>query len=475
MTPIDIMPPQATPVKAAAGRPSKGEDAKEDNGDGGFAGAMKQVAKDKKQPNAAERQQGHAKETEDAGARLPMAERTERRHRFLTEGEVDGKAQADTESDDGEPQASEQGASGNMRGVQDVLAMMAVHARGHDNRSATHREDKQAASSIDVREEQPVTGDKDTAAALEKLNVLSIKTETHLARANAQPVATDVAQKLAQFAAAQPVGARKGGEPATKTTALSEPNGGVKAHDAEAGDAVLPKGGQPGAEVDASQGGLANLAGGGRGAKEDAKLALRALGPAEAANAPADKAQPSTPAGSPVEQLMPRLLDTAREMKSAEPGAATATTNGPHTPAAGPIRVLSIDLHPAELGAVTVRMSLSGETLGVQIEAHRPETARLLQSDASALSDMLRTAGVQVDGVVVRAANMDAVSGNTGSGQSFMQGNSQSQPGGAQQDARASGGNGREQDRQPSGDGGQDQGRNGQQRPERVAGRGLYV
>lgn len=474
MNPTDIAPVRNAPTKGA-GRSSKGEDSAEDAGDNGFARTMKQVVNGRKQPTAAVRQPGHAQGMADVRARFLEAVKSERNEPAAGDGQITSEGQSGdderVERQDGEAVGSEPGTAG-LRGTHDVLALMMAHGNGH----ATRRDGEVPSALANDSDPQPGLPKTDAAAALEKLNLVSMKLETHLAQ-NAAPVSAETAQKLAQLGNGRVGATAKAFEPtvATKASTPGEPRADAKAHDAEATDAMLRVNGQPGTALDANQRGNGALAGGDPGGKGDPKSALREPASAEPANPVADKAASTVPTGSPMEQLAPRLLDTAREMKAVDPAAATASTSAAATPAAGPMRVLSIDLHPADLGSLTVRMSLAGDTLGVHIEAERPETARLLQNDASALSDMLRTAGVQVDGVTVRAAQMDTVSGGTGTGQSFMQDNSQSQPGGAQADARASGGNGRGQDRQPSGESRQDQSQNGQQRSQRSTGSGLYV
>lgn len=475
MTPTDILPVQTKPAKSA-GSSRKGEDAAADAGETGFARAMKQVANGKKQSTAAARQPGHVQEMAAARARLLEGEKSQRSERALVADEIASEADEDDNGrlarEDGETQVPAQGVTAS-RETHDVLALMMAHSRGHE---VPRHDAVPTARSIDG-EQTPAISNVASASVLEKLNVVSIKLETHLAQANAQPASMEIAHKLAQLGTDRAGGTTKADRAAvaTKVVVPGEHGPSVKVSAPEASEETLLANGQMVAEFNAGQRGSENLAGGDRGGKDDAKLAPARLDNAEAIKPVADKAALPVSTGSPMEQIAPRLIDTAREMKAADRAAATASTSSPATPSAGPMRVLSIDLHPAELGSVTVRMSLAGDTLGVQIEAERSETVRMLQNDASALSDMLRTAGVQVEGVTVRAAQMDTVSSGAGTSQSFMHENSQSQSGGAQADARGSGGNGREQGRQPFGEGPQDQGQNGQQRSHSVAGSGLYV
>jgi chemotaxis protein MotD len=82
-----------------------------------------------------------------------------------------------------------------------------------------------------------------------------------------------------------------------------------------------------------------------------------------------------------------------------------SATAKPHADA--PVKVLLIQLQPADLGTVTVRMSLKEDALELHIEASQQETAQRLQQDQDSLSKVLRSAGYHIDGVAIRAADPD--------------------------------------------------------------------
>jgi len=63
--------------------------------------------------------------------------------------------------------------------------------------------------------------------------------------------------------------------------------------------------------------------------------------------------------------------------------------------APGPVRVMTIRLDPAELGAVTVRMRLAGGALELHFHAETEATADLLERDRHALSEILRASGYE--------------------------------------------------------------------------------
>jgi len=130
---------------------------------------------------------------------------------------------------------------------------------------------------------------------------------------------------------------------------------------------------------------------------------------------------------TPVQLIASRVL---QEAPGAAPSAGTAaraaTSQQPLMP---PAKVLHIQLQPAEMGTVTLRMSLKDRTLRLEVEVGNAETGRMIQKDREALSSLLRSAGYLVDGLDVRIADSANAGTPTGSGQSAtqMQGGGQSQ------------------------------------------------
>jgi chemotaxis protein MotD len=98
---------------------------------------------------------------------------------------------------------------------------------------------------------------------------------------------------------------------------------------------------------------------------------------------------------------------------------------------AGVLRVLDLQLKPAELGLVTIRMRLAGDSIEMEIQAQSEDTAELLRNDAEKLSSLLRVSGYRPD--VINIQSTDAAShdrssfqrpqqGTQAQGQSFEQG-----------------------------------------------------
>ena len=123
----------------------------------------------------------------------------------------------------------------------------------------------------------------------------------------------------------------------------------------------------------------------------------------------------------------------AAAQETAQPSqAAHATTHFVAKASEGVVRVLDIQLHPAELGKVTVKMRLSGDTLEMELQASSEATAELLRKDSEKLTGLLRTSGYRPDSVVVVTAAADTQAQDGAAGQRQQPG-SQSQAGGFQQ------------------------------------------
>lgn len=126
-------------------------------------------------------------------------------------------------------------------------------------------------------------------------------------------------------------------------------------------------------------------------------------------------------AGLPVTTLRHLAETIAAEAPATNPAAEPAKLGQAQE---GPLRILTIQLQPADLGTVTVRMRLQEGRLEIGMETGRHDTAELLRRDGGTLTDLLRGAGYQADLVAIRADGTDLTGGQPGGGQ----GNGQSPP-----------------------------------------------
>ena len=106
------------------------------------------------------------------------------------------------------------------------------------------------------------------------------------------------------------------------------------------------------------------------------------------------------------EPVQPTLLQKIVDRMGAElPAAATQVSTGSaefvlpdlQKPADRPVRILTLQLDPPDLGAVTVKMRLTGDAVEIRLTADSAETTQLLQRERTALSDIMQSAGYKFD------------------------------------------------------------------------------
>ncbi len=144
------------------------------------------------------------------------------------------------------------------------------------------------------------------------------------------------------------------------------------------------------------------------------------------------------PASGAVQQLAQRIAGEAGTVNAAPQSAETPAyvQRSPFVPA---VKVLRIELQPADLGTVTVRMSLRDRALQLDLEVGRGETAHLIQRERETLSTLLRSAGYLIDGLDVRLADQGGAGVSTGGNQPNMQMLGGGQSGSSGADARSPG------------------------------------
>lgn len=280
----------------------------------------------------------------------------------------------------------------------------------------------------------------------ETVNITVVKQETHFA-----PVMTALLAGRATAPAAGTVAEGRGERP------VADEGAGGRAALAETTEAA-PAGAKP-LILSAVHG----AAGSGRGALSSGRggqhEGMPGFGPmngmrGEAGTPGADPAMPAGPAAasagadataggvttsSAVQLIAERIASEAgSEVARASQSSQTAF----FAQTSSPLKVLHIQLQPADLGVVTVRMSLKEKTLQIDLEVSRGDTAQLLQRDKEALSSLLRSAGYLVEGMDVRIADPGAPAAQTATGgaQTGPQMQGGGQPGSNHADARSPGG-----------------------------------
>ena len=133
-----------------------------------------------------------------------------------------------------------------------------------------------------------------------------------------------------------------------------------------------------------------------------------------------DSSSVTTP---PAQQIADRIV---AEATSAPEFAERAGMTPPMQQGMKPaLKILQIQLQPADLGTLTVRMELKDTELTLHVEADRKETADLIRNDRDTLANLLRSAGYNVDTGSVRIMD-DRTLASQQSGQQGAQTNLQS-------------------------------------------------
>ena len=152
------------------------------------------------------------------------------------------------------------------------------------------------------------------------------------------------------------------------------------------------------------------------------------------------------------------LKDIPGDAPAASPSAEKAFPGTTVKSSDGVVRMLNIQLHPAELGVVTVKMRLAGDQLEMEVHASREETAEILKKDSEKLTGLLRASGYRPDTLTIHVTPADASQPDNSTGQR-QQSPAQShfgdsQTGGQSPDRRSGGeGEAKSNDRQMQRDG----------------------
>jgi len=276
-----------------------------------------------------------------------------------------------------------------------------------------------------VRTEEPASGDVKTMTT----TLTVMRRETHLA-----PVADAGLAWAARLAAEGNRALRAGVQPGSGDVQLLQPANGVERGE----EAQLAN---PQMAVTAARDGQlgANWQ---RGALPMAELQAPADAPANAGDgaAPIGRSDAlvngSFAGGGVAHQIADRVASEASTLaaQTGRPDAPTFAVK--HEPA---VKVLHIQLQPAGLGTVTIRMSVKDQTLRLDLEVGRGETAHMIQRERETLSALLRSAGYVIDGVEVRIADQGGANAQTGSGQANTQMQGGGQSGSSQAEGRSSG------------------------------------
>jgi chemotaxis protein MotD len=140
---------------------------------------------------------------------------------------------------------------------------------------------------------------------------------------------------------------------------------------------------------------------------------------------------------SPSHQVAGRVVAA---VLAAQPGAEATGLASARAASTPVIKVLRLELQPADLGTITIRLSLKQDSLEIRLEAGRHDTAVMLQRDQDTLARILSSAGYRVDGLSISVTGADGSTTQDGRTGTFQQSSAGGQWTGEQSDSRSSGG-----------------------------------
>ncbi len=105
---------------------------------------------------------------------------------------------------------------------------------------------------------------------------------------------------------------------------------------------------------------------------------------------------------SPATQIARRVI--AEALSAAAAAAAPAEAGGSETARGTVVRVLEIELEPASLGKVTIRMELKDDVLSLRLETAHREATVVIEKERDKLSNALKSAGYVVDAITAQTA-----------------------------------------------------------------------
>ena len=112
----------------------------------------------------------------------------------------------------------------------------------------------------------------------------------------------------------------------------------------------------------------------------------------------------------PIQTIADAVADLAGSHPADAPSNASESSGQTHTLA--PARTLTLQLTPADLGTVAVRLHLTGNSLDVSLSVSDPKTLGLLGRDRDSLSTALGSQSYQLHSLVIQGADVSASGDN---------------------------------------------------------------
>ena len=87
-----------------------------------------------------------------------------------------------------------------------------------------------------------------------------------------------------------------------------------------------------------------------------------------------------------------------------------------------PLKILTVNLEPPDLGNVTMRLRLVGNEVSVQLAAERKDTSTMLDQQRDQIRDLMQSAGYVADVAPVQHGSLDGFQAGSGQSQPHLSG-----------------------------------------------------
>jgi hypothetical protein len=170
-----------------------------------------------------------------------------------------------------------------------------------------------------------------------------------------------------------------------------------------------------------------------------AEPAPAAIGPSASLGAVNLGINPGATSASPVAlgQLAERLATEASGLTSRAPTSDSAPATG--VGSAQAVKELQIDLDPADLGAVSVKMRLVQGKLSVVMEVATPSTLKAIENERGAITDRLGTAAQPLEALIIKASATSQTNAESDNARDRKPGSQENGQNDSNQDAQGNG------------------------------------
>jgi hypothetical protein len=139
----------------------------------------------------------------------------------------------------------------------------------------------------------------------------------------------------------------------------------------------------------------------------------------------------------PLGQLAERLATAASALTSRAPASNSAPATG--VGSAQAVKELQIDLDPADLGAVSVKMRLVQGKLSVVMEVATPSTLKAIENERGAITDRLGTAAQPLEALIIKASATSQTNAESDNARDRKPGSQENGQNDSNQDAQGNG------------------------------------